>query len=69
MGPMEVQGSSLVGQTPLPLGHLDGRGGLERLNLGANLPRDLSKEADIILGVGSIFGRKRNSASSGDSNS
>lgn len=51
MGPMEVQGSSLAVQTPLPLGHLDGRGALERLTLRANLPRDLSKEAGVILGV------------------
>ena len=51
VGPMEVQGSSLAVQTPLPLGHLDGRGALERLTLRANLPRDLSKEAGVILGV------------------
>lgn len=60
MAPMDMQGSSLVVQTTLPLGHLEGRGGLERLNLQANLP--VSEQIPFFWGGGSLFGIKRKGA-------
>lgn len=44
-------------QTPVPLGHLDGKGGLEGLNPRTDLLRDLRKGSDFVFG-----GRKKKGA-------